>query len=93
MDIPILFDTVIVNGQLQSTLLLLRQSIESLPQGGIQAEEMGKRLSLKSAIAGLDGQSVISLNDADLATAKEVVAAMSWQVLSPFIYAFILSFK
>lgn len=91
--IKILRDTEITNGQILTTLLLLQQVANYIPLNGVSGDEMASKLALIKILKLSDGVADLSLGDADLATAKECVTEMQWDVIADFITAFIATIK
>ena len=92
-EIKIVFDTKITDGILLDTVVLLQQAAQAAPASGFNADLMGKRNSLIATLSAYVAGTPLTLDDGDLATAKECVLSNNWQTASPFIYAFLISMK
>lgn len=92
-EIQIAFDTDITEGIVLNTVVLLQQSAHTAPAAGFSADLMGKRNRLIATLAAYVRGTPLTLDDDDLATAKECVLSNNWQTASPFICAFLIAMK
>lgn len=92
-SIEITRDVEITDGQILSTLILLQQAVNYIPEGGILSDELARRVSLRAVLNASDEKAPIQFEDADLATAKACVLVTKWNNVSDYIAGFIVALK
>ena len=66
-----------------TTLQLIRQCIDNIPQGGIIASDMAKRIKVIDKIEKIKGSAkLIDLEDSEYLTLQECEAKITWSIIN-----------